>query len=318
MQGVKVMPEVKPIEMRLCDVYPRIPLGDNFVVRIIDTKENLSLPEDVEARVRTTWNKFTAVKKTATDGLAAYLDSYFRDDQILSEVLVSRYRYTLHFARRDIDMEDTSFADQFKVFPFTTFILIGSNREEKALFGYKHDYGANTVSGFGSIVSANDIPENQASLSHHVNRVLNGELGSDLAQRVTGIYTTGLNFSPTIRSLDGSGEIVGPREFDVVCYVTLDGTIDNLAKLMEANEQFKKELIPVSLDKESLFGFLQNEKFKHTKSCVAGILSYLLSNRDERDKSRLLKEYSKFGRVNVELLSPHLNGVVDKRVTSLF
>ena len=310
----------KVVEIRLCSSYSQLP-ADKFAFSVLDINYEPPIPPVIEDKVEKTWEKFTAKNSKATDGQVAYLHSFQGYDSgngPTAAVNLAPYRYARHFARDDIEMIDTKSGDYARLFPLTTWIIVSSNDNE-GLFGYKHDYDVNVVSGFGSIVAAKDCGVNSsgATLDEHLQRVLGNELGERLAERLVSseLTTFGLNYSPQVSPLSGEGKIIGPREFDLVCHARIDGDTKKLVSLMQENEQFKKELIPVKLDEKNLFAFLKNKNFNHTKSCVGGIISYLVKDLDNPEKQKTVAEYNYFGRINLELIDPALNGQVNERVT---
>lgn len=231
-----------------------------------------SLPASVDSLVDANWKEVCNKNPNAKDGSVAYLADYSNDgSKIHAKVITDGFRFNQFFNRSDTEMKYTYIAKEHGVNPLASWILAVSN-DGYALFGNKVNFGSNKVSGFGGFTQKSDLEGDNVSLDRYMNRVLSAELGPDLKDRVKSIDMTGLNFSP----------VVGPRGCDGVYVAQIDGKHDELDQYFCESEQFKGGLIPVKMNPDSLFQFLNNpivdgNEMIPTNSCVGGVVNVLLS-----------------------------------------
>ena len=291
---------VNPIE--IWDNHEHVNLNSsNISVTISCLKPKL--PEEIERRVEENWQFFKRKYSRAKDNQISYIISYQNHDgQIKAEVFLAGFKYNQYLNRDDKEMLDSSVANSLNYNPFASWIIPVCEKGKRVLFGNKIDFGNRKVSGFGGFTIQGDIVGNQIDVNRFVQRILEGEMG-EMCSRIQEKYILGLNFFP----------IVGPKGFDGVYLVELDGKAEDLQKYFAGNEQFSKQLISVGSDPRSLIEFLENSSWEPTTSCVGGIFNYIGSKYGEDELRRSLARYSRGNLVQV--LTSYFNGKISERLS---
>ncbi len=277
--------------IQLSDFHPPISL-DNVIINIAHQKP--VLPVEVEERVKENWNNFRKSRPDATDNDAAYLVSYNSGSHgVYAEAFTAGFSYNQYFNRDDKEMVDTEVANAHNFNPLASWIIAVS-KDGHALFGNKKDFGNKKVSGFGGFTTRSDLHDGQLDMTAHITRKLEEELGLELTKAVEEISSIGLNYYP----------LVGPKGFDGVYIVKLDGKAKDLEKIFEGNAQFSKQMIPVKSNPKELVTFLNSSDWQPTRSCVGGVMTYIAARYGEQQLANSLAQYSGAEKITVSNLHP--------------
>lgn len=292
----------KQQRIQLWDMHDPILIADLFTTPGFFINVNFakpSVPEDVEARVNQNWKEFSAENPSAKDNDIAYLVEYENTPDakahsaVTAGVFTAGYKYSQYLNRDDKEMKDSAAANALDLNPLASWIIAICSNGKYALFGNKIDFGNKKVSGFGGFTSPEDIVERAQEtyaidVYSYLQRVLKKEM-KGLGSAIGNMYNIGLNYF----------SIVGPKGFDGVYIVELEGTPEQLQRHFSESSQFSKQLIPVHANPESLLQFVESKEWEPTWSCIGGVLSYIGVMFGEDELNRCLGAYSKKDLINI-------------------
>lgn len=297
----------------LLDYHPPILISEeksNFKIPIVEVQ--IDLPEEVEERVHENWQSFVAEKPKAADNQVAYMLDYSKNPAgIEVKVHLAGYRYYQYFNRDDYEMKDTAFAN-LGFNDLASWIIATCENGKYALFGNKVDFGANVLCAFGGFTSKEDVTVNldgskEINVDFYLNRMLRREMG-EISEAVAERYSLGLNFLP----------YVAPRGSDGIYHINLDGTKEQLIRLMKANDQFSDTLIAIEATPDKLVELLLKTPQDPSTSFFGGIFSFIGSKYGDDELNKYLAKYNAGQkRVNVQVLNPLLNGNLYERIKHL-
>ncbi len=282
-------------EIIICDNHEPISL-DNVIINI--SHEKPILPEDVEDRVKANWVRFKESRSNAVDNEVAYLVEYsYSEGTVTAEVFTAGFSYNQYLNRSDIEMKDSR-AGLYE--PLASWMLAVCDNGNYALFGHRKDYGNKRVSAFGGFTSQVDIVGDKINTEQFVQRILTNEM-KDMSSSIVGVSMIGLNYYPK----------VGPKGFDGVYVAELEGKPEELQTHFSECDQFSTKLISVRTDPKSLIKFLEHEHWHPTRSCVAGVFSYIGSRYGRDELNAALSSYSGRDKIHV-VETPFIGSVADQ------
>lgn len=218
----------------------------------------------------------------------------------------------INFFCDDYEMKDTALADLW-FNDLASWIMVTCENGKYALFGNKVDFGVDALCAFGGFTNKEDIKKNSDGTSEidanlHLERMLQREMG-EISGAIAEKYSLGLNFLP----------YVAPRGCDGTYHINLDGTKEQLIRLMKANDQFSNRLIATEATPDKLVELLLKTPQDPSTSFFGGIFSFIGSKYGDDELKNYLKIYdnSKQKRAEVKILNPLLNGNVCERITKL-
>ncbi|MBI5392528.1 hypothetical protein HZA96_01540 [Candidatus Woesearchaeota archaeon] len=273
----------------------------------------IDLPFEVEQRVADYWKSFVAEKPKAADNPVSFLLEYNRLPQgIEARVHLAGYRYNQYFNRDDYYMRDTASAN-LGFNPLASWIIATCENGRYALFGNKIDFGANVIGGFGGFTSNKDVQQNadgsrEINVDSYLTRMIQQEMG-EISKALGEKQNIGLNFMP----------YVAPRGSDGVYHISLDGTKEQLMRLMTANDQMSSKLIAVEATPDKLVELLLTTEQDPSTSFFGGVFSFIGSKYGTDELNKYLARYNTAGnkRVDVKVLNPLLDGNVYERIKGL-